>query len=292
MENQPIRKAKPFIKWAGGKRQLLPELLKYVPDEFNNYFEPFLGGGALFWEVGHRAKGSAFLSDMNEVLTITYRVVKEDVEKLITILEVMDGLHTEAFFKSVRATFPGKIHRFLDIAAHFIYLNKTCFNGLYRVNKKGEFNVPFGSRKNVTICDADNLQLCSEKLKGANITFRDFELALGEAHCGDFVYLDPPYLPTSKTSNFTSFTKDGFSLADHERMIRTMSHLRNNGVKVLMSNSATAEILQLCSDYNLEVKEVQARRNINSVGDLRGKVSEILVFNWDLKDSQMNLLLA
>ena len=261
---------KPFLKWAGGKRQLLSELLKHVPAEFEIYHEPFVGGGALFWEVGAKGK-NAVLGDSNERLMRTYRAVRDDVERVITSLE--NRPHTEDFFYWVREQEPDKLND-AELSAWFIYLNKTCFNGLYRVNKTGGFNVPFGAFVNPNICDKETLRACSNALQGVDLHVGDFEHTIRHAGRGDFVYFDPPYIPVAATS-FTAYTGSGFGPEDHERLAECARQLKQRGAYVLLSNSSAPIVRELYHDF--EIIEVGARRAINSKASKRGAVKEVII---------------
>jgi DNA adenine methylase len=263
-------KAKPFLKWPGGKRQLLPELLKRVPANFGAYHEPFLGGGAMFFAL---APGNAWLGDMNPRLIKTYASVKLSVEPLIERLLALSANHDEERFYARRAAEPIGT---LDLAAWMIYLNKTCFNGLWRVNKSNKFNAPFGRYDNPTICDADNLRLCSAALAGIHVQNEPFETVEMRAKCGDLVYLDPPYVPASATSNFTSYTADGFGPKDQERLRDVALRLKMRGVHVILSNSGTPAVADLYT-RDFDVVEIAARRNINSKATSRGPVAEYVI---------------
>ncbi|GIK09978.1 MAG: DNA adenine methylase [Anaerolineales bacterium] len=267
-------KAKPFIKWAGGKSQLLPDMSKLFPpkDQIRRYFEPFLGGAAVFFYLQHPR---SFLSDSNKELVELYQVVQKNVEELITALKV--HRNDPNYFYEIRALSP------LDLtpvqrAARFIYLNKTCFNGLYRVNSKGEFNVPFGKYKNPNICDEEGLRAASLALRHAKITTNDFESILSRAKPTDFIYFDPPYHPINKTSSFTSYTSDKFSDDEQKRLACVYRELANRGCFVMLSNSDTPLIRELYKDFY--INEIQASRAINSKPEGRGKITELLVINY------------
>jgi DNA adenine methylase len=267
---------KPFVKWAGGKRQLLPELLKHVPSSFKTYYEPFVGGGALFWELMNMtavaAPFPAALGDSNDRLMRAYRGVRDHVEAVIEILK--DFGNNEKTFYEIRAT--EDIDECADwtVAAWLIYLNKTCFNGLYRVNKAGRFNVPFGRYVNPNICDEEGLRECSRGLEGADLDFGDFEFILRHVASDDFVYFDPPYVPVSKTS-FTAYGKNGFGIEDHRRLARCALKLKRRGVHVLLSNSSAPIVRELYEGF--EIIEVEARRSVNSKASGRGAVKEVII---------------
>lgn len=261
---------KPFIKWVGGKRQLLPELRARMPADFGHYFEPFIGGGALFFDLGPLC---ATLSDVNERLVRTYRGVRDDVEKVIGLLQGYP--HDSAFFYEIRAV-DIDVRTDAEVAAWVIYLTKVCFNGLYRVNKSGGFNSPFGSYKNPTICDADTLRACSTALKPAELLVSDFATTVATAQAGDLVYFDPPYAPLSATSNFTSYTAGGFGPTEQRRLRDLALELKQRGVHVLLSNSSAPLIRDLYAE-GFQVSEVGARRAINSKATGRGQVKELLI---------------
>jgi DNA adenine methylase len=263
----------PFVKWAGGKRALLPELLKRVPKNlgrFGRYFEPFVGGGALFFALQVKA---AMLADLNEDLVTTYMAVRDDVEGVIVSLQRHALDHSEDHYYDVRASIQD-----LDAvgtAARFIYLNKTCFNGLYRVNKANRFNVPFGRYDNPKICDADRLRVCSAALQGVPVYTADFRSVAAVARVGDFCYFDPPYVPLSASSNFTSYTRDKFTSADQVSLCELARSLKRRGVHVLLSNSSAARDLYSGGDFVIE--EVQCRRSVNSKAGGRGAITELLI---------------
>jgi len=274
---------KPFVKWAGGKRGLLPELLARVPETFNNYWEPFVGGGALFFELKQRGllEGKQVnLLDSNAELINAYQVVQSAPEALIAQLQQFQAQHSETFFYQVRAwdresDFANRSS--VERAARFIYLNKTCFNGLYRVNQSGFFNVPMGRYKRPNICDAELLLKVSEVLQGVGLKVADYSAVLNGAEAGDFVYFDPPYDPVSKTANFTAYGAASF-LADEQRALADVfRQLSELGCFVLLSNSDTPFICELYAQYRVE--RVLMRRVINSLARGRGEVFEVLIFS-------------
>lgn len=263
---------KPFVKWAGGKRQLLPRILELVPDEFGTYFEPFVGGGALFFAL---KTTHAVLGDVNERLMRTYKAVRDEPEAVIALLSQYP--YERAFYETIRAQEVDKLQD-VAVAAWFIYLNRAGFNGMYRVNRKNEFNVPFGRYVNPTICDAENIRACSRALQGTiQLGVGHYAAATMTAEPGDFVYFDPPYLPTSKTSNFTAYSADGFDFNDHLDLQQTAAELVHRGVHVLISNSNRPSIRELYSTSTFEVHEVEARRSVNSKVAKRGPVKELLI---------------
>lgn len=271
MQSSNTLKAKPFAKWAGGKRQLLPEIRKYVPKKFGRYFEPFVGGGAVFFELQPK---KSTLSDSNERLIRTYRAVRDDVEHVIRLLSKCP--HDESFYKDAVKLDVDKLTD-AQLASWFIYVNRVGFNGLYRVNKSNKFNVPFGDYKNPRICDADNLRACSKALRGVELEHGDFATVLSRAKPGDFVYIDPPYIPASDTASFTAYQAGGFSMDDQTRLHAMAWQLAQNGVHVLLSASMTEGTLSLYDNQYFELFEVSAKRAINSNGDKRGNVSELLI---------------
>ena len=280
-----LEEAKPFIKWAGGKRQLLDELTEGLP-HFSNYHEPFLGGGALFFRLEAEGKiKKAYLSDSNEELINAYSVIKNEVFELMAELSAPIYANNEAAYYKIRASSPTSGFK---RAARFIYMNKTAFNGLYRVNSKGGFNVPFGRYDNPKILDSANLLLVHRALQKDALYCGDFTAVLKNAKRGDLVYFDPPYFPISKTSNFTGYTQNSFSEDDQERLMRTFKELDSRGCYVLLSNSHSDYIADLYAEFEPEV--VYANRMINCKGDKRGKIKELVVRNWESKVAQRKLV--
>jgi len=274
---QPL--AKPFVKWVGGKRSLLPELLSRVPERFNHYHEPFLGGGALFFALKNQGiiknsgGGVAHLNDINFDLIIAYQVIKLDPEPLIARLHEHAANHSKDYYYELRSQ--QQLDDRVEIAARLIYLNKTCFNGLWRVNSKGEFNVPMGSYKNPSICQPEVLRACHAALCGVDVRLRDFRNL--EASKGDFVYFDPPYHPLDKTS-FTRYTQSDFHIDDQLALRDLCFQLHERGVKFMLSNSDSCSTLYSDSVFKVEV--VRAPRFVNRNADGRGAVNELLVRNY------------
>lgn len=269
-------KTYPIIKWVGGKRQLINQLIENMPKSFNKYFEPFFGGGALFFELQPK---NAYISDINSELINLYCVIRDNPNDLI--MELSKHEFSEEYFLKLRnLDRSDQYHKLTDIqkASRFIYLNKTCFNGLYRVNAKGEFNVPFGKYKNPKIFDEVNLLRCSNLLKKIEIRNESFEKILNNVKKGDFVYFDPPYAPLNKTSNFTSYTKDGFGVEMQIRLKEVCDELNQKKVFFMLSNSDTGLINELYEKYN--INKIFASRMVNSKAHLRGKISEVLVKNY------------
>lgn len=276
------QKPKPFVKWVGGKRQLLKQfrlMNLYPPEEFDirhgRYFEPFVGGGAVFFDL---LPETAFLSDLNNELVTTYNVIKSDVENLIKSLK-KHKLDKEYFLK-VRAQNPDSLTP-LNIASRFIFLNRTCFNGMYRVNSKGGFNVPYGKYTNPLICDEVNLRKASKALRHVEIKNQDYKEILKKAKKGDFIYFDPPYYPVSKTASFTSYTSESFLEKEQTELRDTFVELHKRGCFVMLSNSDTPFINKIYSEpKGLRITKVQAGRAINSDATKRGKITEVLVTNY------------
>jgi len=272
--------ARPFLKWAGGKRQLLPELMKRVAaaTPFRRYHEPLVGGGALFFELVRQKRVDrrrAYLSDNNPNLTYTYLSIKQDVDRVIELLRLHEERNSESYYYEVRSNVPADLY---ERAARIIYLNKTCYNGLYRENQKGEFNTPYGRYKNPTICDEDNLRAVADALKKATIECRSFETVLDRAEPADLVYFDPPYYPVSTTASFTAYDKGGFGEESQRRLAEVVAQLTDNGVNAIVSNSWTPFVRDLYKDF--EIDRVLANRAVNSRADRRGKVSEALIRNF------------
>ena len=268
-------KARPFVKWAGGKGRLLNELMKGLP-EFENYYEPFVGGGAMFFRLYGMGKiKNAFLNDSNNELMTAYEVIRDDVDSLINELRSGKYQNKKETYYKIRTKEPeDRIRR----VARFIYLNKTCFNGLYRVNKQGKFNVPFGKYKNPLICDEKNLRIVSKALKKNELFCEDFMIGLKHAQKDDLVYFDPPYFPLSKTSNFTSYTPEGFTTDDQDRLYKAYKQLDSKGCYVMLSNSYQEYIERLYRKFEHEI--VYAGRAISCKADGRGKIRELIVRNW------------
>ena len=275
-------KPKPFVKWVGGKRQLLRqfrELGLYPPEDFNpitnTYYEPFVGGGAVFFDLLPK---NAELSDLNNELVITYNVIKNNVDELIQSLQ--KHIYDKEYYLEVRAK---KIDDLSDVevASRFIFLNRTGFNGLYRVNKSGQFNVPFGRYNNPVICDEDNLRRVSNALQDVTITHQDYKNVLKTAKSGDFIYLDPPYYPINATSSFTSYTAEGFLEKEQTELRDTFVKLHKKGCFVMLSNSDTPFINDLYSGLDgITINKITAGRAINSKASGRGKITEVLVTNY------------
>ncbi|MDD5309438.1 MAG: DNA adenine methylase [Deltaproteobacteria bacterium] len=264
------KKPRPFLKWAGGKRQLLRELLQYRPKKWGCYHEPFVGGGAVFFDLRPER---AVLCDSNKELIDCYIAVRDQVDKVIHALKKHH--HDKEYYYQIREQNPDKLNP-ATRAARMIYLNKTGFNGLYRVNSKNFFNVPFGRYVNPTICDESNLRACSAALQHIDILCSPFENVLKRARAGDFVYFDPPYVPLSFTSSFTSYTEGKFSMEDQTLLRDVAVKLKNRGVFVLLSNSSAPAVMELYSK-GFELIPVSATRLVNSKAKGRGKITELLI---------------
>jgi DNA adenine methylase len=283
--------SRPFLKWAGGKQQLLPALRAAAPAHLERYIEPFLGGGALFFALAQDGRipaghGSAVLTDLNEELVTTYLEVRDHLEALAARLADLEAAYLEAdaearaaMFYATREEAPTAA---LEVAARFIFLNKTCFNGLYRVNRSGRFNVPHGRYARPRILDRPTLEAASAALRHADLRTVDFEAACADARRGDFVYLDPPFHPLSTTSNFTAYTRHDFGREDQLRLKWLIDDLTARGVSVMLSNSPHPWLVGLYeSDRDrYRVERVPARRAINASGAGRGAIDELLVTNY------------
>jgi len=304
-----LNNAKPFLKWAGGKTQLLDELYKRLPSsliqsgKIERYVEPFVGGGAFFFFLkrNFRVKES-FLIDINKELIIGYKVIQNNVNELIDELSSMEEKYLKLseeqrkdFYYNIRDEYNRQKDNFdyvnynldwVKRAAYLIFLNKTCFNGLYRLNKKGEFNVPFGKYKNPTICDADNLIEVSKALENTEVICADFEESNKYIHKNTLVYLDPPYRPLNNTSNFTSYNEDGFDDDDQRRLAQFFKEMDKRGAYLILSNSDPKNedvddnfFDELYAGFIIE--RVKAKRYINSNGDKRGDISELIIRNYE-----------
>ena len=278
-KNLDIIKAKPFIKWVGGKRQLIAQFQELFPKDFNNYHEPFLWGGAVFFAI---QKKQSFLSDINEELINTYQVIKNSPEKLINFLKTLE--YSKEQFLKIRSwdrqdNWQEKYSK-IERAWRFIYLNRTCFNGLYRVNSLGQFNVPFGKYKNPDFVQEENILNISELLNKtkAQIKVASFEEVLKNAQKGDFVYFDPPYDVLTESANFTSYDKSWFGQDMQKKLAEVCRRLDKKWVKFMLSNHNTPFIREIYKGFDFKI--VKARRNVNSKGNGRGEVEEVVVRNY------------
>lgn len=282
-----LARLKPFTKWTGGKRQLLPELLRLMPTEYNRYYEPFIGGGALFFEL---MPEHATINDFNSDLIHAYKQIRDDVTELIKLLEIhtvnneklgkdyyleVRGLDRNGMLEQMTPT---------ERAARLLYMLRVNFNGLYRVNSKNQFNVPYGRYKNPKIVDKELLYGVSKYLNACDVQIRneDFENAVADSQAGDFVYCDPPYAPVSATSAFTAYTHEGFGAEEQTRLRDTFVDLTNRRVKVMLSNSDVGAIHELYEDLEgVNITIVGANRMINSISSGRGKVNEVIIRNYE-----------
>lgn len=270
----------PFVKWAGGKKQLLTRLEERMPKDYNRYFEPFIGGGALFLDIQPEY---AVINDVNEQLLNVYRQLKADAESLILILRKMDVIECDKeHYLAMRDAYNKKITKHeldAECAAMTIWINKHCFNGLYRVNSKGLFNVPYNNKVNGASMNEQNLRNIGCYLNESNVEIRegDFEVACADVKSGDFVYFDSPYIPVSETANFTDYTKDGFSYKDHCRLAALFKRLSDEGVKVMLSNHNVDLVYQLYKGFKIEPVNVMRAINCDSskrVGE------EVIITNY------------
>jgi DNA adenine methylase len=271
---KPIR---PFLKWAGGKSALIKQFAPHFPhpDQYTRYFEPFLGGGAVFF---HLQPVQSLLFDLNSELIDLYRTLRDDVESVISALA--PHRNDRAYFEQIRAIDPQTLSMPAR-AARFIFLNRTCYNGLYRVNNQGQFNVPFGRYAKPNICDSEGLHAASLALKNAEINLGDFKASVESCQAGDFIYFDPPYAPLSATSRFISYTKHGFDAADQKRLAEWFRELDRRGCLLMLSNSSAPLIYDLYKGFPMH--EIAVRRMINSKGEGRGLITELLITNFTPK---------
>ena len=271
----------PFLKWVGGKRQLIPEIKKLLPEGIRNrlYIEPFVGAGALFFELQPK---HAIINDFNIELINVYEVIRDHPEELITALK--EHKNTSEYFYNIRAIDRQPLFNHMTViekASRTIYLNKTCYNGLYRVNNAGDFNSPFGRYKNPNIVNAPVIKAVSRFLNDNDITIKhgDYEALLSDLPEKSFVYLDPPYHPISESSNFTGYIQGGWNVDEQIRLRNVCNSLNERGIQFLLSNSATPLIEELYSEYNM--KKVRATRSVNSISSKRGQVDEYLIYNYN-----------
>lgn len=277
-------RAKPFIKWVGGKRGLLEQILPLFPTEFKNYYEPFLGGGSLFFELyskGLLKDKRVVLSDINDELINAYKVVKDSPNELLENLKNYKKQHSKEFYYKIRELDRDENFKNIspiDRATRFIYLNKTCFNGLYRVNKRGYFNTPIGSYKNPNIVESEVILSASEALQDVIILNQSFDEVVNMADANDLVYFDPPYYPLNETSNFTSYDSNCFLENEQKKLFEVFKILDDKGCFVIESNSDTEFIKNLYREF--DIKTVYMNRFINSKSSSRGKISEVLIRNF------------
>lgn len=275
-------KLHPFVKWAGGKTQILEKIKSFMPINYNNYFEPFVGGGALFFNI---APKSAFINDSNTELMLAYKCFSDNelFNLLIMKLQEHENNHSEEYYYNIRAL--DQLDSFNELpiyerAARMIYLNKSCFNGLYRVNSKGYFNVPSAKKEKVVAYDRDNMNSLRNYFSHNTINTSncDFEEAVKKAKAGDFVYFDPPYDTWDEKNSFTSYSKDSFGKEEQARLSKVYKELSDKGVYVMLSNHNTKYINELYKDFNIHV--INAKRMINSKSDGRGPVEEVIITNY------------
>lgn len=281
--SRTLTKPRPFLKWVGGKARLLPVISEYYPDTYNSYYEPFVGGGAMFFST---QPDIAHINDLNLVLISAYEHIRDDVEKLIESLKELENHYyalpsladKKLFFLERRTVFNALPHEDFEKTVLLIFLNKTCFNGMYRENSKGGFNVPFGQHERPKICDDTNLKSVSIALAKTIITHSSYEDAVSDAKEGDFIYFDPPYYPLNPTSSFTSYQAGGFTEEDQTKLRDEFRRLSDLGCKVMLSNSDATLINELYKDF--KIHKIYAARSINSNGAKRGKILEVLVTNY------------
>jgi len=274
---------KPFVKWAGGKRQLIPILHQNLPESFGTYYEPFLGGGALLFHILTNKNGQkCSISDLNSDLVLTYTTIRDRTDALITSLKNHEKNYqknSESYYYSIRENNPrGAIEK----TSRLLFLNRTCFNGLYRVNSKGKFNVPLGKYSNPNIVNEENLHAVSHILQSSRISIkcRDFEAVLRDAKKGDLIYFDPPYQPVSSTANFTSYTNKDFTYDDLTRLAELCLKLDSRGCKVLLSNSDSKEVADIFAKNSWKITRIEANRSINSNSKKRTGHFELLIKNY------------
>lgn len=283
MKIKEIKKVtlQPFTKWTGGKRQLLPVIRELIPKTYNRYFEPFVGGGALFFDL---APKDAVINDFNAELINCYQQIKDNPQELIEILKVHQEYNSKEYYLDLRsADRDERIDMMSEVqrAARILYMLRVNFNGLYRVNSKNQFNVPYGRYKNPKIVDEELISAISVYINNNQLEIKvgDFEKAIVDVRTGDFVYFDPPYIPLSETSAFTSYTHEGFSFADQARLRDAFKRLSDTGAYVMLSNSSSALVEELYKDFNIHY--VEATRTNGAKSSSRGKISEIIVTNYE-----------
>ncbi len=274
---------KPFVKWAGGKRQLIPIINQNLPESFGTYYEPFLGGGALLFHILTDKNGQkCSISDLNSDLVLAYTTIRDRIDSLITSLKNHEKNYqknSESYYYSIRESNPRSA---IEKTSRLIFLNRTCFNGLYRVNSKGKFNVPLGKYSNPNIVNEENLRAVSHILQSSRISIkcRDFEAVLRDAKKGDLIYFDPPYQPTSATANFTSYTNKDFTYDDLTRLAELCLKLDSRGCNVLLSNSDSKEVADIFSKNPWKITRIEANRSINSNSKKRTGHFELLIKNY------------
>ena len=281
--DQILTTPKPFVKWAGGKRQLIPILHQNLPENFGTYFEPFLGGGALLFHLlTEKNSQKCSISDLNSDLVLSYTTIRDKIDAIITSLKNHEKNYqkdSSNYYYSIRESSPRSD---VEKTSRLIFLNRTCFNGLYRVNSKGKFNVPLGKYTNPNIINEDNLRSVSQILNASKVSIkcRDFEAVLDDAKKGDLVYFDPPYQPVSSTANFTSYTNKDFTLDDLSRLADLCMDLDSKGCHVLLSNSDSKQVAKMFSKKPWKISKIQANRAINSNSKKRTGHYELLIKNY------------
>lgn len=274
---------KPFVKWAGGKRQLIPIINQNLPESFGTYYEPFLGGGALLFHILTDKNGQkCSISDLNSDLVLAYTTIRDRIDSLIASLKNHEKNYqknSESYYYSIRESNPRSE---IEKTSRLIFLNRTCFNGLYRVNSKGKFNVPLGKYSNPNIVNEENLRAVSSILQSSRISIkcRDFEAVLRDAKKGDLIYFDPPYQPTSITANFTSYTNKDFTYDDLTRLAELCLKLDSRGCNVLLSNSDSKEVADIFAKNPWKITRIEANRSINSNSKKRTGHFELLIKNY------------
>lgn len=276
----------PVVKWVGGKRQLLPQIIPFFPKRISSYCEPFIGGGAVFFYLQPK---QAIINDLNHDLILVYETIRDNLDELLENLKLHQN--DKDYYYTLR-NIDRDVDKFktlskVERASRLLYLNKTCFNGLYRVNSSGEFNSPFGNYKNPKIVNEKTLTAVSNYLKSNNIKFfnEDFAKTLNRIESGGFVYLDPPYDPVSQTANFTGYNQSGFNRQEQIRLKEACDQLNERNIKFMLSNSATDFIIDLYKDYN--IKTVTARRAVNVNGQKRGEVAEVIIRNYTTRQRKI-----
>ncbi|AND80274.1 DNA adenine methylase [Streptococcus pantholopis] len=274
----------PVLKWAGGKRQILPSIEPFIPKKISTYVEPFVGGGALLF---HLQPKKAIINDFNKELMNVYQVIRENPDELISLLQKHQKENSEEYYYSVRSLDRDEDYNKMpeiEKAARILYLNKTCYNGLFRVNSSGQFNAPYGKYKNPAIVNDITIKAVSNYFNSVNLKLMtgDYKNALKGLRKDAFVYLDPPYMPISSSANFTGYTESGFDYSKQVELRDECVKLHKKGIKFLQSNSYTKEILELYSDSLMfKIEVVQAKRSINSKANKRGDIAEVLIYNYE-----------
>ncbi|APJ05049.1 hypothetical protein AXG55_02480 [Silvanigrella aquatica] len=268
-----INRTRPILKWAGGKSSLIPQLLPHFPLHFNRYIEPFLGGGAVFFSLCEENNIQSIINEFNPDIYLLYKIIRDHPIEFIKKLKELTNNYSEEFYYKIRSTIPKDD---IEKAARTLFLNKTGFNGLYRINSKGEFNVPFGKRlKCPALYEEENLLNVSHRLKNTQLHNKDFESICTEAAPGDFIYCDPPYEPLSATSSFNSYNSGGFSFTEQKRLFSACDKAVKKGATVIISNSSSPKIIELYQKW--DIKRILAKRSINSKGNSRGVIEEVLI---------------